>query len=187
MNLAVFCGSSTGNDPIYMDAAYSFGQLAARSGICIVYGGGRVGLMGAVADGALAEGGAVIGVMPNALVEREISHQGLTRLDVVPDMHTRKTRMSELASGFVTLPGGAGTLEEVFEQWTWAQLGIHRKPCAFLNVLGYFDPMLEMISKTVTSGFMKQEYADMLIYSSDLNEILEKIAHYVPPAQKWSS
>ncbi|GBQ32610.1 lysine decarboxylase [Gluconacetobacter azotocaptans DSM 13594] len=142
--------------------------------------------MGAVADGALAAGGEVIGVMPKALVEREIAHQGLTHLEVVPDMHVRKQRMSELASGFVTLPGGAGTLEEIFEQWTWAQLGIHNKPCGFLNVEGYFDPLLAMIAKTTREGFMKPEYASMLVVTSDPLELFELFDDYTPPARKWT-
>ncbi|GBQ27734.1 TIGR00730 family Rossman fold protein [Gluconacetobacter sacchari] len=185
MKLAVFCGSASGDRPAYRDAAHAFGQLAARRGIGLVYGGGRVGLMGAVADGALAAGGDVTGVMPIALVEQEIAHTGLTRLDIVPDMHARKTRMAELASGFVTLPGGAGTLEEIFEQWTWAQLGIHQKPCGFLNVAGYFDPLLEMIEHAVSAGFLKRAYAEMLVCTPAPDTLLERFACYRPPAQKW--
>ncbi|GBQ85524.1 lysine decarboxylase [Gluconacetobacter johannae DSM 13595] len=186
MKLAVFCGSSEGREPAYKHAAYAFGRLAAQRGVAIVYGGGHVGLMGAVANGALEAGGEVIGVMPKALVEREIAHQGLTHLEVVPDMHVRKQRMSELASGFVTLPGGAGTLEEIFEQWTWAQLGIHDKPCGFLNVEGYFDPLLAMIAKTTREGFMKPEYASMLVVTSDPLELFELFDDYTPPTRKWT-
>ncbi|GAA4501346.1 LOG family protein [Gluconacetobacter tumulicola] len=187
MKLAVFCGSAPGDIPIYKEAAYAFGKLAARRGIGLVYGGGHVGLMGAVADGALAAGGEVTGIMPTALAEKEIAHTGLTHLEVVPDMHTRKTRMAELASGFVTLPGGAGTLEEIFEQWTWAQLGIHQKPCGFLNVAGYFDPLFEMIERTVSAGFMKRDYAEMLVCTVDPDTLFERFARYRPPAQKWQS
>ncbi|WP_029606269.1 LOG family protein [Kozakia baliensis] len=186
MKVAVFCGSATGNDPMYQNAAEQLGQTLARQGIGLVYGGGHVGLMGAVADAALTYGGEVIGVMPQALVDREIAHQGLTRLDVVPDMHVRKDRMSELADAFVALPGGAGTLEEIFEQWTWAQLGIHEKPCGFLNVNGYFDPLLSMVNKMVEQGFMKPDYGQMLVVSDDIATLLRNFSEYSPPARKWS-
>ncbi len=170
---------------MYQNAAEQLGQTLARQGIGLVYGGGHVGLMGAVADAALTYGGEVIGVMPQALVDREIAHQGLTRLDVVPDMHVRKDRMSELADAFVALPGGAGTLEEIFEQWTWAQLGIHEKPCGFLNVNGYFDPLLSMVNKMVEQGFMRQDYSQMLVVSDNIETLLQNFSEYSPPAQKW--
>ena len=132
-SIGIFCGSSAGEHPLYLDTARLVGRTLAQQGLALVYGGGKVGLMGAVADAALEAGGVVIGVMPRGLVEREIAHRGLTELHVVEDMHERKTKMAALADGFIALPGGAGTLEEIFEQWTWAQLGIHEKPCAFLN------------------------------------------------------
>lgn len=185
MRIAVFCGSASGHDPVYQRAAKQLGQTLAGQGIGLVYGGGHVGLMGAVADAALLHGGEVIGVMPQALVDREIAHNGLTRLDVVSDMHARKDRMSELADGFVALPGGAGTLEEIFEQWTWAQLGIHEKPCGFLNVDGYFDPLLSMVDKMVEQGFMKMDYGQMLVITDNIDTLLQKISEYSPPARKW--
>ena len=138
-SIGIFCGSSAGEHPLYLDTARLVGRTLAQQGLALVYGGGKVGLMGAVADAALEAGGVVIGVMPRGLVEREIAHRGLTELHVVEDMHERKTKMAALADGFIALPGGAGTLEEIFEQWTWAQLGIHEKPCAFLNIKGYYD------------------------------------------------
>jgi len=137
MRICVFCGSSLGSDQVYADAARAAGRTLARRRIALVYGGGRVGLMGVLADAALNAGGRVIGVIPQSLLEREIQHMGLSELQVVSTMHERKTKMAELASGFIALPGGAGTLEEIFEQWTWAQLGIHHKPCGFLNTNGY--------------------------------------------------
>ncbi|STW42923.1 lysine decarboxylase family protein [Klebsiella variicola] len=135
-SIGIFCGSSAGEHPLYLDTARLVGRTLAQQGLALVYGGGKVGLMGAVADAALEAGGVVIGVMPRGLVEREIAHRGLTELHVVEDMHERKTKMAALADGFIALPGGAGTLEEIFEQWTWAQLGIHEKPCAFPEYQG---------------------------------------------------
>lgn len=187
MIAGIFCGSSAGGDAAYIDAARTTGRILAQSGVEIVYGGGRVGLMGAVADAALAHGGKVIGVMPRLLVEQEISHPGLTTLHVVNDMHKRKAKMAEIAGGFIALPGGPGTLEEIFEQWTWAQLGIHDKPCAFLNVKGYFDPLKQMTNSMVTQGFMQQRYADMLLFSDSIDDVLHSFKHYTPPPHKWAS
>lgn len=187
MIVGIFCGSSAGSDAAYIEAARATGRVLAQSGIAIVYGGGRVGLMGAVADEALAHGGNVIGVMPRLLVEQEISHPGLTTLHVVENMHERKAKMAEIASGFIAMPGGPGTLEEIFEQWTWAQLGIHDKPCAFLNINGYFDPLRAMSQTMVTQGFMKQPYADMLLFSDNIDDILSSFASYTPPPHKWTS
>ncbi|WP_323989270.1 TIGR00730 family Rossman fold protein [Nguyenibacter sp. L1] len=186
MRIAVFCGASSGRRPVYRDAAFAFGRLLAERGIGLVYGGGHVGLMGAVADGALEAGGEAIGVMPRALAEREIAHRGLTRLDVVPSMHVRKQRMAELAGGFVTLPGGAGTFEEIFEQWTWAQLGIHEKPCGFLNIDGYFDPLMAMVDAVTREGFMKPVYRQMLVVTPDPDEMIRRFATYTPPPRKWT-
>ncbi|WP_409306383.1 TIGR00730 family Rossman fold protein [Pectobacterium sp. B1J-3] len=187
MIVGIFCGSSAGSDAAYIEAARATGRVLAQSGIAIVYGGGRVGLMGAVADEALAHGGNVIGVMPRLLVEQEISHPGLTTLHVVENMHERKAKMAEIASGFIAMPGGPGTLEEIFEQWTWAQLGIHDKPCAFLNINGYFDPLRAMSQTMVTQGFMKQPYSDMLQFSDNIDDILSSFASYTPPPHKWTS
>ncbi|MQY50212.1 TIGR00730 family Rossman fold protein [Rhodocyclus tenuis] len=183
--VAVFCGSSSGTQAIYDEKARETGRLLAERGIRLVYGGGRVGLMGAVADAALAAGGEVVGVMPEALVEREIAHKSLSHLHVVGSMHERKALMAELSDAFVALPGGAGTLEELFEQWTWAQLGVHAKPCGLLNVAGYFDPLLAMAQHMSGEGFMRREYLDMLVVAQTPAEILHGFAHYVAPAKKW--
>ncbi|MDR3375797.1 MAG: TIGR00730 family Rossman fold protein [Ancalomicrobiaceae bacterium] len=183
--IGIFCGSRSGTDPLYEAAAYATGRQLAQSGAAIVYGGGRAGLMGAVADGALAHGGRVIGVIPGLLVEQELAHSGLSDLYVVDTMHERKAKMAELASGFIALPGGVGTLEEIFEQWTWGQLGIHRKPCAFLNINGYFDPLLTMIDKMVAEGFVQQRYADSLVFSDRIETVVNAFRTYVPPTLKW--
>ncbi|WP_052283777.1 TIGR00730 family Rossman fold protein [Kluyvera genomosp. 1] len=186
-NIGIFCGSSAGLSPAYMDSARAVGKRLVHNAFGIVYGGGRVGLMGAVADSAIACGGHVTGVIPEALFEREIAHTGLSDLRVVANMHERKNMMAELSDGFIALPGGAGTLEEIFEQWTWAQLGIHRKPCAFLNVNHFYQPLEAMIQQTVREGFMKQEYADMLLFSDNIDDIIHHFKNYTPPASKWST
>jgi uncharacterized protein (TIGR00730 family) len=187
MKICVFCGSSHGHDPLYREAAVAVGRSLAESGSTLVYGGGRVGLMGAVADAALGAGGQVIGVMPRSLVAREIAHRGLSHLHVVETMHERKTTMSSLAEGFLALPGGAGTLEEIFEQWTWGQLGIHGKPCAFVNVKGYFDPVRGMVDKMVSEGFLLPQFATMLTFSDNISLILAGFRGYVPPPSKWTA
>jgi uncharacterized protein (TIGR00730 family) len=156
--VCVFCGSSVGEDPAYREAAVSVGKAVARAGLKLVYGGGRVGLMGAVADAALAAGGRVIGVMPRALVEREIEHAALSELHVVETMHERKTRMADLSDGFIALPGGAGTLEEFLEQWTWAELDVHGKPCGLLNVKDYFGPLITMMQRIVSEGLPPRKW-----------------------------
>ncbi|HGY1228160.1 TPA: TIGR00730 family Rossman fold protein [Citrobacter farmeri] len=186
-SIGIFCGSSEGHSPVYMQAARETGTFLAQAGLGIVYGGGRVGLMGAVADSALQHGGYVTGVMPVSLVEREIAHTGLTDLQVVENMHQRKDRMAALSSAFIALPGGAGTLEEIFEQWTWAQLGIHNKPCAFYNVNDFYQPLQAMVQKMADEGFMKQSYVDMLLFSDSLPEIVAHFATYTPPASKWTA
>ncbi len=186
MNICVFCGASNGNDPVYRSYAEKTGRFFSEQRITLVYGGGRVGLMGAVADGVLSGGGTAIGVMPRALVEREIAHPGLSELIVVESMHERKAKMAEMASAFIALPGGLGTLEEFFEQWTWAQLGIHHKPCALLNTKGYYTPIVTLLGKMVAEGFVKQVYADMLILEETIEPIVERIVNYEPPAPKWS-
>jgi len=172
MRICVFCGSSPGNDPAFVDAARATGKVLVEQEIELVYGGARVGLMGAVADAVLVAGGRATGIIPHALVEREIAHQGLTTLHIVDTMHERKTMMSDLSDGFIALPGGAGTLEEIFEQWTWAQLGFHQKPCGFLNVKGYFDPLRDMIGRSVSEGFMAPEYQSMLAFATDPRQSL---------------
>ncbi|PCI86204.1 MAG: TIGR00730 family Rossman fold protein [Hyphomicrobiales bacterium] len=187
MRLAVFCGSSVGKSDEFLSAAQMLGRLLAQQNIELVYGGGHVGLMGGVADAVLDAGGKVIGVMPQHLVDREIAHEGLTELIVVADMHERKLKMAELADGFIAMPGGAGTLEEITEQWTWAQLGVHQKPCAFLNVLNYYEPLKVFVASMVENGFVAENYADMLIYSADPQVILNEINSYAPPAPKWQN
>jgi len=185
-SVCVFCGSRPGNDPAYADAARSLGASLAAMGATLVYGGGHVGLMGVVADAALEAGGEVIGVMPRALVEREISHQSLTKLHVVGSMHERKALMADLSDGFVALPGGTGTLEEFFEVLTWAQLGEHGKPCGLLNAGGYYDPLLALFGHMVKEGFLSDEHRTMLLVSPEPEALLDAFARYTPPAvPKW--
>ena len=187
MKVCVFCGSSFGNDRAYRQAAEITGRLLAERGIELVYGGGHVGLMGVVADAVLAGGGRVTGVIPRALADREVAHNGLTDLVVVETMHERKAEMEKRANGFIALPGGAGTLEEAFEQWTWAQLGVHQKPVGFLNVDGYFDLLRSMIKKMVAEGFLRPEYADILVFADDPKDILSAFDAYTPPERKWGA
>jgi len=165
--ICVFCGSSPGNDPAYAEAAQKLGRTLAERDTTLVYGGGHVGLMGVVADAALGAGGEVIGVMPRALVDREIGHTGLTKLHVVHSMHERKALMSRLSAGFIALPGGNGTLEEFFEVLTWAQLGEHDKPCGLLNVAGYYDPLLTVFDRMVDRAFLKKEHRELVLVEED--------------------
>ncbi|MBX2854795.1 MAG: TIGR00730 family Rossman fold protein [Rhodobacteraceae bacterium] len=187
MRLCVFCGSRPGTDPDYAAAAVEMGRLLARRGVGLVYGGGRVGLMGVVADAAMSAGGEVIGVIPRALAEREIEHRGLTENHIVETMHERKALMAELSDGFVALPGGAGTLEEIFEQWTWVQLGIHDKPCGFLNVKGYYDPLKAMVDLMTKQGFLQPEHAALSTFSDRVEDILAAFAAFSPPDRIWRS
>lgn len=186
MRIAVFCGASTGHDPVYLDAARATGRVLAEEGVELVFGGGRIGLMGAIADATLQAGGVAIGVMPRALIDREIAHTGLTTLHVVDDMHERKAKMAELADGFLTLPGGAGTLEEIVEQWTWSQIGLHRKPCAFLDVKGYYARFREMVEHMAAEGFISPVYTAALRFSTDPRELLQAFRDYRAPADKWN-
>jgi uncharacterized protein (TIGR00730 family) len=186
MRLCVFCGSSSGQDPVYREAARSLGETMAAQGIDLVYGGASVGLMGAVADAALAKGGHVIGVMPQALVDKEIAHGGLSDLRVVGSMHERKALMAELADGFIALPGGLGTFEELFEVWTWAQLGYHRKPCALLNAGGFYDKLTDFLDDVVERGFVKPIHRAMLIVENEPSALIEAVRAYEPPTvDKW--
>ena len=187
MILCVYCGTSFGDDPAYLAAAKATARLLAEQGIGIVYGGATVGLMGAVADAALAAGGKVIGVMPQALVDREIAHKGLSEMHVTQGMHERKALMEQLSDGFIALPGGPGTLEEMMEQWTWGLLGIHAKPCGLLNAKGYFDPIEAMTRRMVAEGFLQQTYADMLVFTDDPAELVERFRAYVAPPPKWAA
>jgi len=186
MRLCVFCGSSSGRDPVYMETARLLGETLARNGIELVYGGASVGLMGAVANAVLAEGGRVTGVMPQALVDKEIAHTGLSDLRVVGSMHERKALMAELSDGFIALPGGLGTFEELFEVWTWAQLGYHKKPCALLNVAGFYDRLADFLDNVVERGFVKPVHRAMLIVKDEPSALVDAIRSYKPPkVEKW--
>jgi uncharacterized protein (TIGR00730 family) len=187
-SVCVFCGSSLGNAPSYLRAAKELGALIAGRGLKLVYGGASVGLMGAVADAALAGGGEVEGVLPKALEEKELAHRGLSRLHIVSSMHERKAKMAELSDGFIALPGGAGTLEEIFEIWTWAQLGFHRKPAGFLDVDGYFEQLKRFLDHSVAQGFMRAAHRDMLSFTASGAALLDSFAAYEPPSMpKWIS
>ncbi|HEY0454617.1 TIGR00730 family Rossman fold protein [Actinophytocola sp.] len=187
MRVCVFCGSSTGIGPSYRAAAEKVGRTLAERGVGLVYGGASVGTMGVVADAALAAGGEVIGVIPQALVDREVAHPGLADLRVVADLHERKALMASLADAFLTLPGGAGTLEELFEVFTWAQLGLHHKPIALLDVDGYYQPMLRFLDHMAGQGFLNGEYRGMLIVETDVDAVLDRYADYRAPRDKWAS
>lgn len=179
-SIAVFTGSSTGKNPALADAAAAAAAFFAGRGLTLVYGGGDVGLMGAVADAALAAGGEVIGVMPGAIADREIAHPGLTRLEVVGSMHERKQRMADHADAFVAFPGGIGTLEELFEVWTWQHLGIHGKPVALLNSAGFWNPLLVALDALVAQGFVSQPYRDALIVEDDPAALLRRLEQWRP-------
>lgn len=180
-SVCVFCGSRDGNNPDYLAAAKATGRAIARRRWRLVYGGGHVGVMGALADAALAEGGEVVGVMPRALLSKEIPHPDITQIHVVNSMHRRKALMASLSDGFLTLPGGFGTLEEFFETLTWAQLGIHDKPCALLDVAGFWDPLLAMLDSAVVEGFVPADHLDLILSSTDVDSLLDRMADYVPP------
>jgi uncharacterized protein (TIGR00730 family) len=187
-SLCVFCGSQPGASPAYAEAATLVGRALAGRGWTLVYGGGRVGLMGILADAALAAGGKVIGVIPAALARREVAHQRVTDLEVVDSMHERKARMAELADGFLALPGGIGTLEEWFEAWTWSQLGIHPKPCGLLNVAGYYDPLLAFLDRMTEERFLSSGHRAMAIVDEESERLLDRLAAYQPPAvPRWIS
>lgn len=184
--LCVFAGSSAGARPSYRRAAAELGRALASRGIELVYGGATVGLMGAVADAALDANGRVFGVIPDALVAREIAHSGVTDLRVVSSMHERKALMADLADGFIALPGGWGTLDEFFEILTWGQLGLHRKPCGLLNVDGYFDRLLSFITYSMDEGFVRREYTAMIEVADTVEVLLDRLASHTPPrVHKW--
>jgi uncharacterized protein (TIGR00730 family) len=184
--VCVFTGSSIGSRPEYRAAAEDLGRAIGRRGMRMVYGGAHVGLMGAAADAALAAGAHVTGVIPRALVAKEIAHAGLSDLRVVSSMHERKAMMADLADGFIALPGGWGTLEEFFEVLTWAQLGLHAKPCGLLNVAGYFDGLLDFIGHSIEQGFVRREYRGMVTVGSSPDELFAAMAAYQSPVvQKW--
>ena len=184
-SIAIFCGSAPGKDSVFVENARKVGETLAAQGKTLIYGGGRSGLMGVVADSTLAAGGRAIGVMPESLAKYELAHPHLTELYIVENMHARKIKMSELAEGFIALPGGSGTLEEIFEQWTWAQLGIHLKPCAFLNVEGFYDGLLQFIQLTTDKEFTRSRITNALINSASIDDILEQFENFTPPEPKW--
>jgi uncharacterized protein (TIGR00730 family) len=175
-NICVFCGSGSGVNSVYAQTAQAVGRLLCWRGVDLVYGGGNVGLMGVLADACLAQGGRVIGVIPQALVDKEVAHSGLTELRVVSSMHERKAIMSDSSDAFMALPGGYGTWEELFEMLTWSQLGIHRKPCGLLNVNGYYDPLLELADKAVSEGFLREANRDLLLSDDDPERLLDRLS-----------
>jgi uncharacterized protein (TIGR00730 family) len=181
-NICVFCGSNSGNHPEYLQAASRLGQTLARRDITLIYGGGNIGMMGALADSVLQSGGMVTGVITQKLLDLEVAHPNLTELIIVETMHQRKSIMSDLAGGFVALPGGFGTLEEIFEVLTWGQLGIHHKPCGLLNVNGYFDNLIHFLKNTVQEKFVTAEHFSMLMVEQDPDALLEKFFAYSPPS-----
>ena len=184
--LCVFCGSSHGNSPAFEAAARELGEALAARDIELVYGGSHVGLMGVVADAALAHGGKVIGVLPRFMADKELAHPQLTKLHLVDTMHERKQLMAELAEGFVALPGGFGTFEEIFEAMTWGQLHLHAFPCAFLNVKGYYDPLIEFLRGSVAGGFVRKEQLDALIFARSADELFAGLARFQPQqSEKW--
>jgi len=184
--LAVFCGSNPGARPEYVEGARALGRLLCQRRVGVVYGGSSVGLMAALAETVLEEGGDIIGVIPKMLVEREVAHRALSDLRIVDSMHERKALMAELSDGFVALPGGIGTLEEFFEIWTWAQLGVHDKPCGLLNIAGYFDPLLEFLDRAVAEKFVRDVHRSMVIVESEPEALLRRFESYIAPkVVKW--
>ncbi|MDQ2665744.1 MAG: TIGR00730 family Rossman fold protein [Gemmatimonadota bacterium] len=179
--VCVFCAAGDGRDPVYVKQALEMGRYLAESGRRIVYGGGRTGLMGALAEGALAAGGEIIGIMPKHLVDHEVAHTGLTELRVVASMHERKAMLAELSDGFLAMPGGLGTLEELFEIWTWGQLGLHRKPYGVLNVNGYFSPLLQFLDHAVTEQFVRPEYRALLVVDTEPAALIAQMESMEPP------
>ncbi|MCM8732225.1 TIGR00730 family Rossman fold protein [Hephaestia sp. GCM10023244] len=180
--LAIYCGSATPSDPRFLALAHEVGRTLATRGIGIVYGGGRLGLMGAIADSALDAGGEVIGVIPQALVNAEVAHRGLTQLHVVDTMHERKQRFTDLADGFVTLPGGTGTMDELWEALSWAQLGYHRDPVGLLNAFGYYDQLIAFWHQMAETGFVRAQHRDLLIIDAHIDGLIDKLAAHQPLA-----
>src|SRR5450755_2922847 len=186
--ICVFCGSNSGINPAYRDAAIHLGRLLAERGIELVYGGGNIGLMGVLADAVLQSHGRVIGVIPESLLAKEVGHRSLTELRVVKSMHERKSLMADLSDGFIAMPGGFGTFEEFCEVVTWSQLGIHVKPCGLLNVEGYYDPLLDLFDHAVSEGFLREENRRLVLEDRDPERLLEKMAQFRAPAVgKWIS
>ena len=186
--ICVFCGSNAGARSEYAEAARALATVLAERKLGIVYGGGNVGLMGVLADAALARGGEVIGVIPRKLVEKEVGHRGVTELRIVETMHERKALMNDLSDAFIALPGGFGTLDEVFEVLTWSQLGFHGKPCALLNVAGYYDGMLAMLDHAVTERFLRPAHRELIIADTDPLRLLQRLSAFAAaPKEKWAN
>lgn len=181
--ICVFCGSSMGTRPAYAKAAVNLGKMLADSDIELVYGGGNVGLMGVVANACMAAGGKVTGIIPKALMELEVGHINLTQLHVVNDMHERKAMMAQLSDAFIALPGGIGTMEEMFEVWTWGQLGFHKKPVGVLDVAGYYSHLHHFLDQMVSEGFLKERHRKMVAVEEDAAALLERLRQYQPPSQ----
>ncbi|GBF49889.1 hypothetical protein LPTSP4_14090 [Leptospira ryugenii] len=184
--ICVFCGSSSGDQSLYRETAFRLGEAIGERGFSLVYGGANVGLMGAVAEGTLSKGGQVIGVLPNFLQKKEIAHTSLTELLLVESMHERKSKMNELSDGVIALPGGFGTMEELFEVLTWSQLGLLEKPIALLNLNGFYEPLLLLLDQMVKSGFLKQENKEMLLVANSISHVLDQMLAYSPKhVTKW--
>jgi len=188
LSVCVYCGSSSGISPVYADAAKSLGQKLVKHHLSLVYGGGHVGLMGIVADAVLEAGGEVTGVIPKALMDSEVGHDRLTRLVVVNDMHERKALMAEHADGFIAMPGGIGTLEELFETLTWAQLGFHEKPIGLFNVAGFYDPLIDFLRHQTSQGFLRAEHKDLLLVQTEPDSLIEQLKNFtMPEGVSWLS
>ncbi len=188
LSVCVYCGSSSGNNPVYADAAKALGRALVEHNLSLVYGGGHVGLMGIVADAVLDAGGEVTGVIPKALLDTEVGHDHLTRLLVVKDMHERKALMAEHADGFIAMPGGIGTLEELFETLTWAQLGFHEKPIGLFNVAGFYDPLIEFLRHQTSQGFLRAEHKDLLLVQAEPDPLIEQLKNFtMPDGVSWLS
>ena len=188
LSVCVYCGSSSGINPVYSDVAKALGRALVKQNLSLVYGGGHVGLMGIVADAVLEAGGDVTGVIPKALMDTEVGHDRLTRLLVVKDMHERKALMAEHADGFITMPGGIGTLEELFETLTWAQLGFHEKPIGLLNVAGFYDPLIEFLHHQTSQGFLRAEHKDLLLVETEPDSLIEQLKNFtMPEGVSWLS
>ncbi|WP_411843447.1 TIGR00730 family Rossman fold protein [Salinicoccus sp. HZC-1] len=179
-NITVFCGARTGTNPLYEESAFKLGQYLAEQDIGIVYGGGAVGMMGAVANGALERGGRVTGVIPQFLMDREMAHPDVQRMEIVQSMHKRKEMMEELGDAVIALPGGAGTLEEFFEVFTWGQIGLHKKPIGILNVNNFYDELLQLFDKLIAEGFLQAKYMEQLFTGKEAGELLEKLGTFTP-------
>ncbi|WP_410210780.1 TIGR00730 family Rossman fold protein [Aquirhabdus sp.] len=180
-NICVYCGSSSGKNSAYVESAKQLADVLVERNIGLVYGGAQIGVMGAVANRMLEQGGRVIGVIPEGLLLKEVAHQGLTELHVTKSMHERKALMAEHSEGFIALPGGIGTFEELFEVWTWAQLGFHHKPCGLLNIAGYYDQLIAFLDHAANEGFVKPPHRELLMVEQDPAKILDRMALYTPP------